>query len=112
MSNTTRVAQLTLQERINLMTDVEHTALTALHRLMDEIVDDPRQDKYDTNQFIEDIEFTMQGLWGFTRDRDFHIHWLRRKGCTCPKQDNHDLMGAPHRITRADCPHHVPEQPF
>lgn len=112
MSNTTRVAQLTLQERINLMTDVEHAALTALHRLMDEITENPRLDKYEANQFIEDIEFTMQGLWGFTRDRDFHIHWLRLKGCTCPKLDNHDLMGAPYRITMADCPHHTKENPF
>lgn len=112
MSNETRVVQKSLQQRINEMTEVEHAALTALHRLMDEIVDNPRLDKYDTNVFIEDIEFTMQGLWGFTRDRDFHIHWLRRAGCTCPKMDNHDLMGAPYRIITEGCPHHNQENPF
>lgn len=102
----------TLQQRINEMTPVEHAALTALHRLMDEIVDSPRGEKYDPNEFIEDIEHTMQGLWGFTRDRDFHIHWLRRAGCTCPKMDNHDLMGAPYRIVTDDCPFHTKENPF
>ncbi len=102
----------TLQQRINDMTPVEHAALTALHRLMDEIVDSPRGEKYDPNQFIEDIEHTMQGLWGFPRDSDFHVHWLRRAGCTCPKMDNHDLMGAPYRIVFEDCPHHTAENPF
>lgn len=112
MSNNTVVVQKSLQQRINEMTEAEHAALTALHRLMDEVVDSPRLDKYEANQFIEDIEYTMQGLWGFTRDRDFHIHWLRRAGCTCPKMDNHALMGAPYRIVMADCPHHKQETPF
>lgn len=111
MSNTV-VVQKSLQQRINEMTENEHTALTALHRLMDEIVDNPRLDKYEASQFIEDIEYTMQGLWGFTRDRDYHIHWLRRAGCTCPKMDNHDLMGAPYRFIAEDCPHHTQEKPF
>lgn len=111
MSNKIVVGK-TLQDRINDMTPVEHAALTALHRLMDEIADKPRGEKYDPNDFIEDIEHTMQGLWGFTRDRDFHIHWLRRAGCTCPKMDNHELMGAPYRIVAADCPFHTQETPF
>lgn len=108
----TIVVQKSLQQRIDEMTPVEYAALTALHRLMDEVVDSPRLDKYEANQFIEDIEHTMQALWGFTRDRDFHIHWLRRAGCTCPKMDNHDLMGAPYRITTVGCPHHTAEKPF
>lgn len=111
MDNELRVG-LSLQDRIDDMTEVEHAALTALHRLMDEVVDNPREDKYDTNIFIEDIEYAMQGLWGFTRDRDFHIHWLRRSGCTCPKMDNHGLMGAPYRVIATDCPHHQQEAPF
>jgi hypothetical protein len=111
-SNTARVVQMTLSERIDNMTETEHAALTALHRLMDEVVNNPRLDKYEANQFIEDIEYTMQGLWGFTRDRDFHIHWLRRAGCTCPKMDNHDLMGAPYRYIKENCPHHKLETPF
>lgn len=112
MSNETRVVQKSLWDRIDEMTETEHAALQALHRLMDEVVDSPRLDKYEANQFIEDIEHTMQGLWGFTRDRDFHIHWLRRAGCTCPKMDNHDLMGAPYRVTDFGCPHHTSETPF
>lgn len=112
MSNETQVVQKSLQQRINEMTETEHAALTALHRLMDEVVDSPRLDKYEANQFIEDIEHTMQGLWGFTRDRDFHIHWLRRAGCTCPELDNHDLMGAPYRYIKESCPHHKLETPF
>jgi hypothetical protein len=112
VSNNSVVYHKSLQQRINEMTEAEHAALIALHRLMDEVVDNPRPEKYDVNQFIEDIEYTMQGVWGFTRDRDFHIHWLRRVGCTCPKLDNHDLMGAPYRIIAEDCPHHTQEKPF
>jgi hypothetical protein len=56
------------------------------------------------------MEYTMQGIWGFSRDRSYHTHWKELKGCTCPKLDN--AMGMPYRITTVSCPHHNPEIPF
>lgn len=101
-----------LQSRLDDMTRAEHQALCALHDLLAEVKAKPRSLKYDPVQFIEDIEYTMQGIWGFTRDRDYHIHWIDLKGCTCPKIDNQELFGAPYRVTATDCPHHTKEVPF
>lgn len=109
---------LTLNDRWNMMTEVEQDTVQQLHRLLREIKakspeEIQRMKLYiDPVQFMEDIEHTLQGLWKFTRDRDFHTHWIDLPGCTCPKLDNQDLMGAPYRIVNASCPHHNQEQPF
>lgn len=104
---------ITLQDRINDMTDKEVAALKALHAWLAEVKESPRSEKYDPVQTIEDIEYTMQALWGFSRDRDFHIHWTDLKGCTCPKGANKiDLFGAPYREVNPACGLHTPEQPF
>lgn len=102
-----------LQSRLDDMTRAEHNALVALHELLAEVKQKPRSLKYDPVQFIEDIEYTMQSIWGFSRDRDFHIHWVDLKGCTCPKDDNRSAaFGAPFRYVADDCPHHTREVPF
>lgn len=103
---------VTLNDRWNDMTEVEKDTVQQLHALLREIKIAPRSRKYDPVQLIEDIEHTLQHLWGFTRSRDFHTHWMDLKGCTCPKADNMELMGAPYRITSKDCPHHSAETPF
>lgn len=110
--NTDENRMVSLQDRINDMTDAELACLKALHALMKEVKAEPRTEKYNPVQFIEDIEYTMQGVWGFSRDRDFHTHWIDLKGCTCPKIDNRERMGSPYKITALDCPWHAPENPF
>lgn len=99
-----------LQDRIDDMTEAELECLRAMHRLLAEVKETPQSSKYDPVQFIEDMEYTMQGIWGFSRDRSYHTHWKELKGCTCPKLDN--AMGMPYRITTVSCPHHNPETPF
>lgn len=95
----------TLQDRLDDMTEVEHAALLALHNLLAEVKENPRGMKYDPNEFVRDVEFAMQGLWGFSRDAGFHTHWLDLKDCKCPKMDN--LERIPHgRITNTSCPWH------
>lgn len=103
---------VTLNDRWEDMTEIERDTVQQLHRLLRDVKENPRHKKYDAVQLIEDVEHTLQHLWGFPRDRDFHIHWLDLKGCTCPKMDNQELMGAPYRITSATCPHHNAETPF
>ena len=109
---------VTVTDRWNDMTEVDRDAVQALHALLRQIkAKTPEEIKrmglhVDPVQYIEDIEYTLQGLWKFGRNRDFHIHWLETPGCTCPKMDNQDLMGAPYRITSATCPHHSEETPF
>lgn len=94
-----------LKDRLADMTPAENAALQALHKLLEEVKENPRGAKYDPNEFVRDIEFTMQGLWGFSRDAEFHTHWLDLKGCTCPKLDNLERIPCG-RITNTSCPWH------
>ncbi len=95
----------TLQDRLDDMTEVELAALQALHDLLAEVKKNPRGRKYDPVAFIQDVEFTMQGLWGFSRDEDYHTHWLTLKGCTCPELDNIERFGTG-KIINKSCPWH------
>lgn len=46
----------------------------------------------DPVQLIEDLEYSLQGLWKFSRNSNYHSHWIGIKGCTCPKMDNRDPL--------------------
>ena len=102
----TQIVEMTLDQRWELMTVAEREAVVSIHKMMREACENPDR-HLDPVQFIEDCEFTLQGLWKFTRDANFHTWWLRTKGCTCPRMDNTDPMffGAG-KITVSDCPWH------
>jgi len=62
------------------------------------------------NKSIELMEFTLQKLWGFSQNANYHTHWLRVKFCSCPKLDNLDPMyfgGG--KILRGNCKIHGEE---
>jgi hypothetical protein len=97
---------ISLATRWENMTDAEQQAVSALHGMLREACENPERHANPV-QFIEDCEFTLQGLWKFTRDANFHTWWLKTKGCTCPRMDNTDPMyfgGG--KITVSDCPWH------
>lgn len=98
---------LTLDERWEAMTVSERDAVKALHEVLMGAKCFP-QHYADPVQVIEDIEFTLQGLWKFTRDVNYHTHWIEIKGCTCPKMDNQERWGTG-RITVSTCPWHWKE---
>jgi hypothetical protein len=53
------------------------------------------------------IECMMQKAWGFSVDENFHTHWMRIPGCTCPRMDNTDIAYYGRgRIISGDCPIH------
>lgn len=54
---------------------------------------------------ITEIEFKLQELWGFPKDRASHTHWLRPIKCKCPKLDNKDAWGHEYYINE-ECPLH------
>jgi hypothetical protein len=54
---------------------------------------------------IKNIEFELQGLWGFERDYSMH-DWFDVPKCTCPKIDNRDRKGTGYQIISLDCPVH------
>lgn len=96
-----------LHERWEAMTSQEQDAVRALHAVLAQAKGHPEH-YTDPVQVIEDIEFTLQGLWKFDRDVNYHTHWIEIKGCTCSKMDNIEHWGTG-RITISDCPWHWKE---
>jgi len=41
------------------------------------------------DSILEEIEFNLQELWGFEKNKNYHRFW-ERPYCTCPKMDNDD----------------------
>lgn len=98
---------LTLNDRWEAMTTQEQDAVQALHAVLAQAKGHPEH-YADPVQFIEDVEFTLQGLWRFDRSKNHHTHWIDIKGCTCPKLDNQEQWGTG-CITVSDCPWHWKE---
>lgn len=98
---------LTLNERWEAMAEEEREAVLAIHSVLRTVKMKPEL-YADPVQLIEDMEFTLQGLWKFDRSVNHHTHWIHIKGCTCPKMDNRDHWGTG-RITISDCPWHWKE---
>lgn len=92
------------------LSDEQITKITELHtekrHLMDLMtkVDTVSLLKYYANQ-IENIEFSLQELWGFPKDRNYHRFWDVPK-CTCPKMDNLERIGTEYKIYNSNCPIH------
>lgn len=54
---------------------------------------------------LEDIEYEIQELFKFPRDKNYHRFW-ERPHCACPKMDNQDNWGTGHYIINQSCPLH------
>jgi hypothetical protein len=54
---------------------------------------------------LEDLEFKMQHHWGFSKDENFHTHWILAPHCKCPKLDNADRLGTG-KVISGICPLH------
>lgn len=54
---------------------------------------------------IQECEFELQELWGFSKDARFHKFWELPK-CTCPKIDNADAYPTGYYIYSDNCPIH------
>lgn len=55
---------------------------------------------------IEALEATLQKLWGFEPDPNYHSYWHEVEGCSCPSMDNRDPLFRGRRIINMSCPFH------
>ena len=80
-------------------------------RFMDkmDVLDDVRQLKYYASM-IEEIEFYLQGFWGFPHDANYHRWWNVPK-CSCPAMDNEDMYGTEYNVYNESCPIHGSGKP-
>lgn len=60
-------------------------------------------------RYVQDVEFAMQELWGFTQESSFHTHWCNIPHCTCNKSGSnpylHENWGKA-TVRNNDCPVH------
>lgn len=84
------------------------TAIESVHSLLVSVLNHP--EKFDKPsevvEVVESVEFTLQLLWGFPTNRNYHKWWNRVKGCSCPRMDNDDMIGSEYKIYNSGCPYH------
>lgn len=93
-----------IKESYKKLNTAEKMAISTLHNILDDIKQNPKR-YTDPVQLIEDIEHTLQGLWRFPRDVNYHTHFLEIKGCKCGSIDNLERLGFG-RIVASNCPWH------
>lgn len=54
---------------------------------------------------FDNLENEQQELWNFGADPNFH-RFFDMPGCTCPRMDNEDRLGTPHKVHDSTCPIH------
>lgn len=65
----------------------KHVERIHLHKTMEKETDPDLLKLYDELYTL--IEYELQDLWRFNRDKLYHMIW-KRPHCTCPVLDNHD----------------------
>jgi hypothetical protein len=85
--------------------DADHEKLQALYNALDDLLTNP--ENYDNPvNLIEQVEFKLQKVWKFPQDARYHTHWVKIKGCTCPKLDNKNYFGSNICLINQMCPWH------
>lgn len=62
-----------------------------------------RIELYEYSKKIEEIEFKMQELWGFEKNKYYHRYWCNNPKCICPKLDNYEYFGISMRCYNDEC---------
>lgn len=98
------MSKVDIKEAYKKLNTAEKMTVSTLHIILDDIKQNPKR-YTDPVQLIEDIEHTLQGLWRFPRDVNYHTHWCDIKGCRCGSVDNLERLGFG-RIVNMRCPWH------
>lgn len=94
-----------LADRLKLSEEAREELTSVYAHLYDALYN---PEKYENvASYVTDLEYTLQGLWGFPRDKKYHYYNLHIKGCRCPELDNMDMVGhSERRYISASCPIH------
>ncbi len=87
------------------VTAADEAELELLYEKLSHVIAYPEEYE-DPVAYIEELELSMQKLWKFPQDRNYHRYWKYIKGCRCPRQDNEDPMYFGRRIVVSDCSWH------
>lgn len=84
-------------------------AIEEIHKRLDWILTRPSMHVESPKKVVEVVrsfEYTLQMLWGFPLDPNYHTYWYELKYCTCPVLDNRENFGLPYKVTNEHCPYH------
>lgn len=90
------------------ITNCGKEAINDLQHLVDNVVEHPELygDNQDVLAILESLEYSLQALWKFTRNKNYHRASFKLKKCECPAMDNKELLGTPYRSYSTMCPYH------
>lgn len=81
--------------------------IKAAHIVLDFISNNPQvTSDVPVSDMVRGLEFTMQALWKFPQNPNFHRYQFNIVGCECPKLDNEDAIGSKYRWYNSDCKIH------
>ena len=87
------------------LSDITVGLINDLHKGAEHVINNP--EKYDNPLLtLENIEYSLQKLWGFPLDKNYHHYSFKLKDCTCPKDDNMLMLGSGMFYKRTDCKYH------
>ena len=102
--------------KIQKVTEDQCNDLLHLHKSVNKLLDVEEELiksnslKKETAKYIKElltnIEFEMQDRWNFKQDINYHIHWLKLRGCSCPKMDNKERVGTGYYVIDSKCIYH------
>ena len=102
--------------KIQKVTEDQYNDLLHLHKSVNKLLD-VEEELIKSNslkketakcvkELLTNIEFEMQDRWNFKQDINYHIHWLKLRGCSCPKTDNKERVGSGYYVTDSKCIYH------
>lgn len=94
-----------LADRLGLSAETREE-LRHVYDHLSEALENP-EDFEDVSEYVTDLEYTLQELWGFDCDKKYHYYNLHINGCRCPELDNMEMVGhSVRRFVSVDCPIH------
>jgi len=91
-------------DTIKLICEAHSVKYGILENMKNTLVGDTDTLKHYAAQITE-IEYTLQRLWGFPENSDYHRFW-NVPHCKCCSLDNEERLGTPYRIINKECPVH------
>ena len=87
------------------LSEEDIVTIKCLHKHLDTVKESP-EEFLNPVKIIEALETSLQLVWGFPTDNNYHSYWTSIKGCLCPKLDNLDCRGTGRRYYNMECPWH------
>lgn len=102
-ANKKLIEERDISSEVKEMIDFFHINRDNIFKLMRKI--DDRAILRQLDCLLDQLEATLQTLWGFPVDDRYYMFWLRPK-CECPIMDNNERYPTGYYVINGGCPIH------